>query len=229
MQNFSALKELTQKLDEIKEAWQIYTIFEEARKNFNEEFSALKKDKEALIGSYNNISAKNALLLAQNKELEATNKTLQESNAALEHTKNIKEKSDSNFKDDLENLESKKDFSNLYAQLQNLQEILKTSQETLKNIQAPEPVVKLEVSYQKHQRLLANPAKDYVLLQHANDLFNTLINVESKLKTLDLELAKLQVEMRDLFQNTQIRGLKTIQEQPITNSILLDSTNNDNP
>lgn len=32
MQNLSALKELTQKLDEIKEAWQIYTIFEEAKK-----------------------------------------------------------------------------------------------------------------------------------------------------------------------------------------------------
>lgn len=234
MQNLSALKELTQKLDEIKEAWQIYAIFEEARKNFNEEFDALKKDKEALIESYNTISAKNALLLAQNKELEAKNKTLKESNMALE-------KSDSNFKNNLqnnlENLESdvveSKDFSSLFEQYESLQEILKTIQEIFTKLPtALEPVAKLEVSYQKHQRLLANPAKDYVPLENAKELLNALINVESKLKTLDLELSKLHIEMRDLLQTPQeLEKQEALQETSKEalemDSIILDSTNND--
>lgn len=236
MQNLSALKELTQKLDEIKEAWQIYAIFEEARKNFNKEFDALKKDKEALIESYNTISAKNALLLAQNKELEAKNKVLKENNIALE-------KSDSNFKNNLqnnlENLESdvveSKDYSSLFEQYESLQEILKTIQEIFTKLPtALEPVAKLEVSYQKHQRLLANPAKDYVPLENAKELFNALINVESKLKTLDLEFSKLHIEMRDLLQTPQEPEKQealqeTSKEALEMDSIILDSTNNDKP
>lgn len=46
------------------------------KKRFNEEFDALKKDKESLMESFNEISAKNALLLADNKELEQRNKSL---------------------------------------------------------------------------------------------------------------------------------------------------------
>ncbi|MCI5968957.1 hypothetical protein [Helicobacter sp.] len=207
MQNLSDLRELTQKLDEIKEVWQIYAIFEEARKKFNDEFNTLKKDKEALVESFNDISAKNAFLLAQNKELEAKNKALKESNLTLE-------KSDSNF---LENLESNplesQDFSNLATHYASLQEILKTMQEIFAKLPhiAPEPVTKLEVSYQKHQRLLANPAKDYVEFKKAKELFDTLINVESKFKTLDLEFSKLQIEMHDLLQTPK--------------ETLLDSTN----
>lgn len=34
MQNLSALQELTKKLNEIKESWQIYTIFEAEKKTF---------------------------------------------------------------------------------------------------------------------------------------------------------------------------------------------------
>ena len=69
MQDLVALKTLTKKLEEIKESWQIYAIFEDARKAFNAEFDELTKDKEKLIESFNATSAKNAMLLAQNKEL----------------------------------------------------------------------------------------------------------------------------------------------------------------
>ena len=87
MQDLAALRTLTKKLDEIKESWQIYAIFEDARKAFNVELDALKKDKEALIESFNATSAKNAILLAQNKELEAKNQSLQTQNRALESLK----------------------------------------------------------------------------------------------------------------------------------------------
>lgn len=88
MQDLVALKTLTKKLEEIKESWQIYAIFEDARKAFNAEFDELKKDKEKLIESFNATSAKNAMLLAQNKELEAKNKALLLQNRALESLDN---------------------------------------------------------------------------------------------------------------------------------------------
>ena len=78
----------SKKLEEIKESWQIYAIFEDARKAFNAEFDELKKDKEKLIESFNATSAKNAMLLAQNKELEAKNKALLLQNRALESLDN---------------------------------------------------------------------------------------------------------------------------------------------
>ena len=239
MQNLSSLKELTQKLDEIKEVWQIYAIFEEARKSFNEEFDALKKDKEALIESYNDISAKNALLLAQNKELEEKNKILMQNNAALENTKNISMESDTTLKENIETLKTK-NFSSIYMQCENLQEILKAAQKIFKDIpNTPlEPVSKLEVSYQKHQRLLANPARDYIALKDAQKLLNMLISTESKLKTLDLEFAKLHIEIRDLLKDAQSQDSEIKdQEASELDSIILesdtiknsDSINNEKP
>lgn len=194
MQNLSALKELTHKLDEIKETWQIYAIFEEARQNFYQEFNALSKDKEALIASFNDTSAKHALLLAENKELEERNKALQEGNSTLEEMQNTEQTYGV----------GSKDLAHLYAQCETLQETLKAMQGVFTKLAdlAPEPVEKLEVSYQKQQRLLANPARGYVTLERATELFEALVSAESKLKALDLELAKLRVEMRDLLHNT---------------------------
>lgn len=194
MQNLSALRELTHKLDEIKETWQIYAIFEEARQSFYQEFSALSKDKEALIASFNDTSAKHALLLAENKELEERNKALQEGNSALEEMQNAEQAC---------GIESK-DLAHLYAQCETLQEALKAMQGVFTKISdlTPKPVEKLEVSYQKQQRLLANPARGYVTLERATELFEALMSAESKLKALDLELAKLRVEMRDLLHST---------------------------
>lgn len=118
MQNLSALKELTHKLDEIKETWQIYAIFEEARQNFYQEFNALSKDKEALIASFNDTSAKHALLLAENKELEERNKALQEGNSTLEEMQNTEQTYGV----------GSKDLAHLYAQCETLQETLKAMQ-----------------------------------------------------------------------------------------------------
>ena len=38
-----ALQEITRKLDEIKEVWQIYEIFEKAKKEFNKMFKECEK------------------------------------------------------------------------------------------------------------------------------------------------------------------------------------------
>ncbi len=205
MQNRSPLQELTKKLDEIKESWQIYTIFETEKKRFNEEFDALKKDKESLLESFNNISAKNALLLADNKELEQRNQTLEneiatkeQHLASLNHSQAL-EISDSNT------LESKSlDLKALEAQYRALKKLLKSTKELFQNIplERPKAVEKLEVSYQKHQRLLANPAKDYVLLESAELLFDLLIKIDSRLKALDLESFKLEAEIHNLQSNT---------------------------
>ncbi|TLD84037.1 hypothetical protein LS70_004320 [Helicobacter sp. MIT 11-5569] len=222
MQDLNALKELTKKLDTIKESWQIYAIFEDARKNFNEEFSALKKDKEALIESFNTTSAKNALLLAENKELEAKNKALLESNKTLESSQNHT----------MQDFTLEKDSTHLYAQCENLQDTLKGIQTLLSKIPnaTPKPLQKLEVSYQKHQRLLANPAKGYVSLESATALFNILINVESKIKTLDSELAKLQIEMRDFFQSAQNPTEENLEiSEDSTESNTTQPTDNDTP
>ena len=77
MKHNFALQEITKKLDEIKEVWQIYEIFETQKKQFEEEYEILSQQREALIKNSNEISAKNALLLSQNKELEIKNKELE--------------------------------------------------------------------------------------------------------------------------------------------------------
>ena len=212
MQDLAALRTLTKKLDEIKESWQIYAIFEDARKAFNVELDALKKDKEALIESFNATSAKNAILLAQNKELEAKNQSLQTQNRALESLKenstdtekmqNI-ESQNVNHLDNLETYAAQiiNDLNPLYTQCQTLQETLKSIQEIFTAIPpSPKPLPKLIVTYQQHQRVKANPAENYVHLELAEEFFSALEYIESKVKTLDLEADKLSIEIRDMLQ-----------------------------
>ncbi|TLD87827.1 hypothetical protein [Helicobacter sp. MIT 05-5294] len=210
--NYSALKELTKKLDEIKESWQIYTIFEQEKKNFNEEFDALKKDKESLMESFNEISAKNALLLAENKELEEKNKTLQNAISAKEQQLNsLNPQQDSAPNSKLNPKEI--DFEALQTQCQSLKKILKSAEELLQNdsFVRPKALEKLEVSYQKHQRLLANPAKNYVLLESAEMLFDLLTQIHSKLKILDLESSKLESQIHNP-QNNLTKPQKMLDE-----------------
>lgn len=194
MLNHSALQELTKKLDEIKESWQIYTIFEEEKKRFNEEFDALKKDKASLMESFNDISAKNALLLAENKELEQKNKALKEE---ITSKKQQLQSLDSDDKPLHSNISNPK---TLIKQSQTLKEILSSAKELLQknSLVRPEALQKLEVSYQKHQRLLANPAKEYVTLESATIFFDLLIKLKAKLKEMDLQILKLDSEIQDL-------------------------------
>ncbi|MDD6055972.1 MAG: hypothetical protein SOW25_06550 [Helicobacter sp.] len=202
MQQQNALKELTKRLDTIKEAWQIYAIFEEEKKKFNEEFKELKKDKEALIENFNETSAKNAMLLAQNKELESKNKALIAKNEALENTQNT----DSNSFNQMPSLDSSlniytKELESLAQNSEKLQNLLKAMQNKFSNLESPQALQKLEVTYQKHQRLLANPAKEYVELESATALFSRLLELESLLKNFEVEFLKLNLEIKDLTQS----------------------------
>ncbi|WP_297812694.1 hypothetical protein [uncultured Helicobacter sp.] len=195
MQNYSTLQELTKKLDEIKESWQIYTIFEEEKKRFNEEFDALKKDKASLMESFNDISARNALLLAENKDLEQNNKTLEE-----EITIKKQELESLKLNDNQSYLSDILDSKSLTTQYQTLKKILKSIEELFQKDQLspPKALQKLEVSYQKHQRLLANPAKEYVTLESAHTLFDLLIKIKSKIKEMNLEISKLDSKIQNL-------------------------------
>lgn len=195
MQNLTPLQELTKKLDTIKEIWQIYAIFEDEKKRFNEEFLELQKDKEILLETYNATSAKNALLLAQNKELEAKNKALQIKNAELQNQQDIKEGIQD--KENISDVENEVIVS-LQKQSQEFLDSLKGIKELLDNLNPPEALQKLEISYQKHQRLLANPAKDYVTLESAEALFEILKNVESKIKILHTNFSKISLEIAEL-------------------------------
>lgn len=194
MLNHSALQELTKKLDEIKESWQIYTIFEEEKKRFNEEFDALKKDKASLMESFNDISAKNALLLAENKELEQKNKALKEEIASKKQQLQSLDSDDKPLHSNISNPKT------LIKQSQTLKEILSSAKELLQknSLVRPEALQKLEISYQKHQRLLANPAKEYVTLESATIFFDLLIKLKAKLKEMDLQILKLDSEIQDL-------------------------------
>ncbi|WP_026943387.1 30S ribosomal protein S19 [Helicobacter rodentium] len=194
MLNHSALQELTKKLDEIKESWQIYTIFEEEKKRFNEEFDALKKDKASLMESFNDISAKNALLLAENKELEQKNKALKEEIASKKQQLQSLDSDDKPLHSNISNPKT------LIKQSQTLKEILSSAKELLQknSLVRPKALQKLEVSYQKHQRLLANPAKEYVTLESATIFFDLLIKLKAKLKEMDLQILKLDSEIQDL-------------------------------
>ena len=131
MQNLSALQELTKKLNEIKESWQIYTIFEAEKKRFNEEFDALKKDKESLMESFNEISAKNALLLADNKELEQRNKSLTNEIAIKEQQLESLNQSHPLAPDTLKS--KTLDLAALETQYQNLKKSLESTEKFLKN------------------------------------------------------------------------------------------------
>ena len=122
MKHNFALQEITKKLDEIKEVWQIYEIFETQKKQFEEEYEILSQQREALIKNSNEISAKNALLLSQNKELEIKNKELeaqiaqknkiiQEMDCVQETQKNCQETIPADSQKDLQS-----DFLNLQTQ-----------------------------------------------------------------------------------------------------------------
>ena len=210
MQNLSALQELTKKLNEIKESWQIYTIFEAEKKRFNEEFDALKKDKESLMESFNEISAKNALLLADNKELEQRNKSLTNEIAIKEQQLESLNQSHPLAPDTLKS--KTLDLAALETQYQNLKKSLESTEKFLKNtsLVRPKALEKLEIYYKKNQRLLANPAKEYVPLESATLLFDTLTKIQSQLKTLLLENSKLESEIQHLQDNSS----KSVQTQP---------------
>lgn len=72
----NALKSLVARLDEIKETWQIFEIFEAEKKRLNAEFTELENAKKSAISDFNEISAKNAELYAKNAELQTQNTEL---------------------------------------------------------------------------------------------------------------------------------------------------------
>ncbi len=189
-----ALQEITRKLDEIKEVWQIYEIFEKAKKEFNKEYETLSKDRESLIDSFNEISAKNALLLSQNQELETKNKLLEQ---AL--TQKQKELDELVSKSVLEGIYY--DFSNLEGLCEDLKEHLEKIDTTLPT--KPNALQKLEVSYQQHKKLVAKPANSYVTLAEAQRLYERIKVFLEHLKSLDLEIAKMLLEVRDLKNQCQ--------------------------
>ena len=202
MKHNFALQEITKKLDEIKEVWQIYEIFETQKKQFEEEYEILSQQREALIKNSNEISAKNALLLSQNKELEIKNKELeaqiaqknkiiQEMDCVQETQKNCQETIPADSQKDLQS-----DFLNLQTQCENIHSSLSQLKITL----PPKPVAleRLEVSYQNYQKLLAKPANSYVLLSQAQEIYEQLENLIATFKSLDLETSKILLEIRDL-------------------------------
>lgn len=189
-----ALQEITKKLDEIKEVWQIYEIFEKAKKDFNEEYESLSKDRDSLIQSFNETSAKNALLLSQNQELETQNKV-------LEQTLAKKQKA-------LEELDSKVALEGIYFDFSNLESLCEDLKAHLEKIDTalptkPNALQKLEVSYQQHQKLVAKPANSYVTLAQAQELYERIEVFLKHFKSLDLEIAKILLEVRDLKNQCQ--------------------------
>lgn len=184
----NALVELTKKLDEIKEAWQIYEIFESEKKKFNEEYEKLKEDKDSIIETFNNISAKNALLLAQNKELEIKNKEL--------------EKLISNKENILENNQNTQQYKTIIdtTNLSKIKDSIKTTLNSIK-IELPHELQtenKLEISYKQHQKLLANPAKPYVKLELAQSIYDQLKILQTMLHTLNKASNALEDEINNI-------------------------------
>ncbi|WP_104722565.1 hypothetical protein [Helicobacter mesocricetorum] len=182
------LQELTKKLETIKESWQIYEIFEEAKKRFNEEYKNLQKDREELIQTFNEISAKNALLNVQNDELEQKNKAL-----AITLEQKLQALKDSKESIHLKDDETKTSFSSIKAQLDVLGDLL--LQTNINLPPKPTAVKKLEVSYQNYKKLLATPANDYVPLQEAMELFNLLQQLLEHIQTITLEYSKISLEI----------------------------------
>lgn len=187
MANTEALAKLIEKLDEIKDAWQIYEIFEEERKKFNEEFALLEEDKKKLIETFNEISAKNAMLLAQNKDLEERNKTLEQ---------NLNKTSQPIYK--IVQTEPK-DTSFLQTQFENLKQSLQTIKDKQKNFKKPilEPLKKVEILYKNTEKLLAVPAKEYIPLSNTLPLEEYIKEFEKWLLEFDLEFSKFGIEIRD--------------------------------
>lgn len=187
MANTEALAKLIEKLDEIKDAWQIYEIFEEERKKFNEEFALLEEDKKKLIETFNEISAKNAMLLAQNKDLEERNKTLEQ---------NLNKTNQPIYK--IVQTEPK-DTSFLQTQFENLKQSLQTIKDKQKNFKKPilEPLKKVEILYKNTEKLLAVPAKEYIPSSNTLPLEEYIKEFEKWLLEFDLEFSKFGIEIRD--------------------------------
>ncbi|TLE13987.1 hypothetical protein LS72_009225 [Helicobacter apodemus] len=188
MNHSYALQEITKKLETIKESWQIYEIFEAEKKRFNEEYQSLQKDKEELIQTFNEVSAKNALLKVQNNELEEKNKALEN---ALKEKLHLLESSQEILK--LEKSNPKIDFSLIKVHLNTLGNLLSQAKVDL----PPKPIVlkKLEISYQKRKKLLAAPANDYVSLQEAMELFYLLEQLLEQIQAITLEYSKINSEI----------------------------------
>ncbi|AWI33990.1 hypothetical protein [Helicobacter apodemus] len=188
MNHSYALQEITKKLETIKESWQIYEIFEAEKKRFNEEYQSLQKDKEELIQTFNEVSAKNALLKVQNNELEEKNKALEN---ALKEKLHLLESSQEILK--LEKSNPKIDLSLIKAHLNALGNLLSQANVDL----PPKPIVlkKLEISYQKRKKLLATPANDYVSLQEAMELFYLLEQLLEQIQAITLEYSKINSEI----------------------------------
>lgn len=128
--------------------------------------------------------------------------SLKENSTDTEKMQNI-ESQNVNHLDNLETYAAQiiNDLNPLYTQCQTLQETLKSIQEIFTAIPpSPKPLPKLIVTYQQHQRVKANPAENYVHLELAEEFFSALENIESKVKTLDLEADKLLIEIRDMLQ-----------------------------
>lgn len=183
------LKTLVKKLDEIKEVWQIYEIFESEKKKFNEEFEKLKEDKEQIIETFNEISAKNAMLLAQNKELEEKNKELESLIIQKEN--------------DINNAPTQPIIKDQTINIKALEKIQNSIQTTLNSIkiELPDEIIaeqKLEISYKQYQKLLANPAKPYVKLELAQNLYDQLKVFQTMLKTLQKISESLREEISQI-------------------------------
>lgn len=214
------LKQLIEKIDEIKESWQIYEIFETERKNFNEEYQKLQEDKKSLMASFNDISAKNALLIAQNRELEAKNQALdslikQKENAVGDFTPPQENPQDlsKNPKWDNANFEA---IQRQFYALENLFNSIK-----IPNLEHCEPLQKIEILYQKNQKLLATPAKNYFPYEIIQNFMKELKLLRDLLNQISLESSKLFIEFRD-FKNTLL-----LPQESLKNLESLDTLNPD--
>lgn len=186
MNHSFALQEITKKLETIKESWQIYEIFEAEKKRFDEEYETLQKDKEELIQTFNEVSAKNALLKLENSELEEQNK-------ALENMLKEKMQLLQNSQENLEGGNTKIDFSFIKTHLNTLGDLLLQAKVNL----PPKPMVlqKVEICYQKRKKLLASPANDYVSSQEAMELFCLLEQLLEQIEAIASEYSKISLEV----------------------------------
>lgn len=191
------LKTLLEKINTIKETWQIYEIFEEEKKKFKEEFELLEKDKKELIKSFNELSAKNAQLLAQNKDLEIKNKEL---DSKINHAQ--QEVPKATLKDSKE-----MDFTSIELQLDKIQNLLKEI--NFCEIKDLQPLKKIEVLYQKNQKLLANPAKNYIAFEAISPFLESYKTIQSLIQSTLLEHKKLAIELRDLKEDSLLNANKT--------------------
>lgn len=212
------LQNLVDKLENggIKETYQFYAIFEEERKALAQELKEYEESKEEMIKINNEISAKNALLQVENRELLEKNFNLQETLNSMETRLHKIQELEANAQERLEQIQqSFKDIEmthNTVSQEQSGQLDYAMSNSVNEDMEIPKvaPLQKVEVLY-REQRMLAFPAKKYVNFDVANTLLTLLKNQQEQCLNLELELAKVRVEYRDL-QNEQVQSSKLIEE-----------------